>query len=204
VGAPYRVVTERLEVRCWDPSEAPQAKAAIDASLEALRPFMPWAHEEPSPVAEMAERLRGFRAAFDRDEDYIYAIWQGGEVAGGCGLHRRVGPGALELGYWIRSDLTRRGLATEMASALTRAAFAVCRVARVEIRVDPRNTASLGVPRRLGFLEEATLRRRLDPCPPGGPYNDVTVFSLLEEEFRASPLADFPLQVYDALGERIV
>jgi RimJ/RimL family protein N-acetyltransferase len=204
VPAPYRLVTERLELRCWDPREAPQLKAAMDASLEHLRAFMPWAHDEPSPVAEVAERLRGFRAGFDRDEEYPYAIWEDGEVAGGAGLHRRVGPGALELGYWIHAARTRRGLATEMASALTRAAFAACDAERVEIHVDPRNTASLGVPRKLGYVEEATLRRRLPPCPPGAPRGDLTIFSLLEEEFRASPLAAFPLEAYDAGGERIL
>jgi RimJ/RimL family protein N-acetyltransferase len=205
VPAPYRVVTERLELRCWDPSEAPQLKAAIDANLEHLREFMPWAHDEPSTVAEMTERLREFRSGFDRDEQYGYAIWRDGEVAGGCGLHRRVGPGALELGYWIHAAWTRRGLATEMASALTRAAFDVCGVERVEIHVDPRNTASLGVPRGLGYVEEATLRRRLPRCPPDAERRgDVTIFSLLEEEFRASPLAAFPLQAYDALGERVL
>jgi RimJ/RimL family protein N-acetyltransferase len=204
VGAPYRLVTERLELRCWDPSEAPQLKAAIDANLEHLREFMPWAHDEPSPVSEVAERLRGFRAEFDRDAGYFYAIWQAGEVAGGCGFHRRVGEGALEIGYWIRADRTGRGLATEMGSALTRAAFDALDVERVEIHVDPRNVASLGVPRRLGFREEATLRRRLPPCPPGAPRGDVTIFSLLEEEFRASALAAFPLEAYDAAGERII
>jgi RimJ/RimL family protein N-acetyltransferase len=204
VPAPYRVVTERLELRCWDPSEAPQVKAAIDANLEHLREFMPWAHDEPTPLAEMAERLRGFRASFDRDDDYIYGIWLHGDVSGGGGLHRRVGPGALEVGYWIHSDRTRRGLATEMASALTRAAFDLCGVERAEIHVDPRNLPSAGVPRKLGFREEATLRRRLPPCPPDAPRGDVTIFSLLEEEFRASPLAAFPVEAYDAAGERII
>jgi RimJ/RimL family protein N-acetyltransferase len=205
VPAPYRLVTERLELRCWDPSEAPQLKAAIDANLQHLREFMPWAHDEPSPVAEMADRLRAFRAGFDRDEEYPYAIWLGGEVAGGAGLHRRVGPGALEIGYWIRRERTRRGLATEMASALTRAAFDACGVERVEIHVDPRNTASLGVPRKLGFREEATLRRRLPPCPPDAQRRgDVTIFSLLEEEFRASPVAAFPVEAYDAAGTRVI
>jgi hypothetical protein len=32
----------------------------------------------------------------------------------------------------------------------------------------------------------------------------VTIFSLLEDEFRASPLAAVPLTAYDALGERVL
>jgi RimJ/RimL family protein N-acetyltransferase len=179
-------------------------KTALDGSLEHLRAWMPWAHEEPSTPAELVERVRRFRAEFDRDEGYVFGVWRHDEVVGGSGLHRRVGPGGLEIGYWIRADRTRRGLATEVASALTRAAFDVLGTERVEIHVDPRNVASLGVPRKLGFAEEATLRRRLDPCPPDAPRGDMTIFSLLDDEFRASPLAAFPLEAYDAAGGRVI
>jgi RimJ/RimL family protein N-acetyltransferase len=177
---------------------------AIDASLDHLRAWMPWAHEEPSRPAELAERLRGFRAAFDRDEQYFYGMWTGDEVAGGAGMHRRVGDGGLEIGYWARVDLTRRGLVTEAASALTRAAFELCGVERMEIRIDARNHPSLGVPRKLGYVEEATLRQRLPPCPPGARRGDLTIFSLLADEFRASPLAAFPMKAYDAAKNRIL
>ncbi len=64
----------------------------------------------------------------------------------------------------MRADATRQGIATEAAAALTRVGFEVCDADRIEIRIEPRNTASFGVPRKLGFAEEATLRRRL----PGG------------------------------------
>jgi RimJ/RimL family protein N-acetyltransferase len=204
--APYRIVTERLVLRCYDPTDAPLLKAAIDGSLEHLRAWMPWAYDDPVVVGDMAERLRRFRADFDRGEQYIYGMFTPDEreVAGGGGLHKRVGDAALEIGYWLRADRLRHGLVTEAASALTRAAFDICRVERMEIHADARNTASLRVPRRLGYREEATLRRRLPPCPPDAPRGDVTIFSLFEEEFRASPLASFPLQAYDAVGERIL
>ena len=204
--APYRIVTERLVLRCYDPTDAPLLKAAIDGSLEHLRAWMPWAYDDPVPQGQMAGRLRCFRANFDRGEEYVYGMFTPDEheVAGGTGLHKRVGDAALEIGYWLRKDQLRLGLVTEAASALTRAAFDVCGVERMEIRADARNTPSLGVPRRLGYREEATLRRRLPPCPPGAPRGDVTIFSLFEQDFRASPLAAFPLQAYDAMGERIL
>jgi RimJ/RimL family protein N-acetyltransferase len=205
VHAPYRVVTERLVLRCWAPRDAPAIKQAIDESLEHLRAWMPWAHDEPSELPDVVERLQGFRADFDRGESFIYGILDhAGEVAGGSGLHRRVGEGALEIGYWIHVARTRRGLAAEAVSALTRVAFDVCGAERVEIHVDPRNAPSAGIPRKLGYVEEATLRRRLPPCPPGEPRGDVTIFSLLEEEYLASPLAAFPVEAYDALGERVI
>ena len=49
---PYRIETERLVLRCWDPRDAPLLKDAIDSSLDHLRPWMPWAREEPKPLEE--------------------------------------------------------------------------------------------------------------------------------------------------------
>src|ERR1700750_2775354 len=129
--APYRVVTDRRGRRCWAPRDAPAVKAAIDESLEHLRAWMPWAHDEPTELPDMVERLQGFRADFDRGDQYVYGIVdRDGEVAGGAGLHRRVGDDALEIGYWIHVTRVRRGLATEAVSALTRVAFDVCGVER--------------------------------------------------------------------------
>jgi RimJ/RimL family protein N-acetyltransferase len=75
-------------------------------------------------------------------------------VLGGCGLYPRVGPGAIEIGYWLSVMHTGNGLATEAAAALTRLAFAAPGIDRVEIRCDPRNAGSARVPRRLGYRVE--------------------------------------------------
>lgn len=202
---PHRIVTERLVLRCWQPADAPLVKDAIDSSLEHLRPWLPWAHDEPRPLGAVADLLAGFRARFDRGEDYVYGIFDAGEsrVLGGSGLHTRVGEGALEIGYWIRADAVGRGYAGETAAALTRVAFALAHVDRVEIRVDPANESSLRIPRRLGFVEEATLRRRLPPLAPDGEPRDVVVFSMFAEDFRGSPVAATPLEAFDATGQGI-
>jgi RimJ/RimL family protein N-acetyltransferase len=205
---PYRIVTERLVVRCWEPRDAPLVKDAIDSSLAHLRPWMPWAHEEPQTPEAKAELLRTFRARFDLGEDFVYGILDGEDarVLGGTGLHTRVGDGAFEIGYWIRADATRRGYATEAAAALTRVAFAVAGVDRVEIRVEPGNDASLAVPRRLGFAEEATLRRRLPPNPPAAEPRDLVLFSLFAADFPQSPCAAAAasIEAYDVLGRRLL
>ncbi len=66
VSPPYRIVTGRLCIRCWHPADAPLLKDAIDSSLAHLRPWMPWAHDEPQPLEAKAELLRRFRGgAFD-------------------------------------------------------------------------------------------------------------------------------------------
>ena len=113
----------------------------------------------------------------------------------------RIGPGGLEIGYWIRASTTRQGIATESSAALTRVGLEVCCADRIEIRVDPHNEASLGVPRKLGFTEEATLKRRL-PSADSGPMRDVTIFTLFREDI--DPAIAPALRAFDALGRQLV
>src|SRR5690606_26355636 len=121
----------------------------IEISLAHLRPWMVWSHQEPITLDTRIKLLRTFRARFDSDQDFLYGIFNAdeSEVIGGTGLHPRVGPGAREIGYWVRPDRLREGYATESTAALTRVAFELEQVARVEIRCDPANTASAGVAR---------------------------------------------------------
>jgi RimJ/RimL family protein N-acetyltransferase len=201
---PYVVRTERLAIRCWDPRDAPLLKDALDTSLDHLRPWMPWAADEPTTVEAKAELLRVFRGRFDLGEDFVYGILapDEDEVIGGSGLHTRRGPGALEIGYWVRASRVGRGFAREATAALTKVAFRICGVDRVEIHVDPANEASLRIPRALGFTEEGTLRRRL-AAAEGEPPRDSVVFALFAEDVAESPVDRAELAAYDVLGRRI-
>jgi RimJ/RimL family protein N-acetyltransferase len=201
---PYRIETEQTVVRCWEPADAPLLKDAIDTSLDHLVPWMPWAIDEPQSLDAKVALLRTFRSRFDADEDFVYGIFSPDEqrALGGTGLHTRAGDDALEIGYWIRGDSIGRGLATEISAALTRAAFTIAGADRVDIRVDPANERSLRVPRKLGFVEEARLRRRLPARPPGTSARDVLVFTMLAEEFPGSPAEErsAAFAAYDAAG----
>ena len=202
---PYRITTERLTIRCWDPRDAPLAKQAVDESVEHLRPWMPWAQDEPQPLDQKVQLLRRFRGQFDLGQDFVYGIFSAdeSEVLGGSGLHTRVGQDAFEIGYWIRSSRARQGLVTEAVAALTRAGFEVAGAEWVEINVDPENTASLGVPRKLGFREEATLRRRVS-AGRRAPRRDTVIFTLFRDELDGTPVADAQLEAFDAAGRRVL
>ena len=201
--APYRIETERLVLRCYEPRDAPLLKEAIDSSLDHLRPWMPWVAAEPQTLEEKTELVKLFRASFDSGENFTYAIFSAdeAELFGGTGLHPRIGPGGLEIGYWIRASAVRQGFATESSAALTRVGFEVCGADRIEIRIEPGNEASFRVPRKLGFVEEATLRRRL-PAREGGPLRDVTIFTLFREDFEPASAPD--VEAFGARGERVL
>jgi RimJ/RimL family protein N-acetyltransferase len=202
--APYRIETERLVIRCYEPADAARLKEAVDSSLEHLRPWMPWAESEPQTLEEKTDLMKYFRSSFDTGENFTYGIFRSGEaeLLGGTGLHERIGPGGLEIGYWIRANATRQGYVTESTAALTRVGFEICEADRIEIRVEPGNDASMGVPRKLGFLEEATLRRRLPGRAGGGPLRDVTIFTMFREDF--DPAVAPALRAFDAAGRQLI
>jgi RimJ/RimL family protein N-acetyltransferase len=203
-GPAYRIHTHRLVLRCWQPLDAPLLKAAIDANLEHLRPWMPWAQQEPEALQVKIERLRRFRGEFDLGRDFVYGVFNRNEtqVLGGSGLHCRVGEGAREIGYWIHKDHINQGLATEVTAALTRVAFTIDQVTRIEVHCDPANVRSAAVPRKLGFRHEAILRQRI--LGVDGKLRDTMVWTLLADEYPASPAAAAELEAFDVVGQRLL
>ncbi len=181
-GPAYRVVTPRAVIRCWNPADAALIKDAVDVSIDHLRPWMPWAAHHPQPLQDSIELLRRFRGQFDLGQDYTYGIFTPDEtmVLGGTGLHPRGGEGAREIGYWIRADQVNRGYATEVAAALTRVGFEIEKLRRIGIHCVVENVRSAAVPPKLGYIHEATLRRRIRH---EDGFHDEMVWTMLAEEY---------------------
>lgn len=206
-GPAYRIVTPRLTIRCWDPLDAPRLKEAVDSSLAHLRPWMPWAAHHPAPLQSTIDLLRRFRGDFDLGHDYVYGIFSRHEtlgdespVVGGTGLHPRGGEGSREIGYWIRADQTNQGFATEVSAALTRVAFEIEALRRVGIHCVVENARSAAIPAKLGYIHEATLRRRIRH---DDTFHDEMVWTLLVEDYPGSPASQLPFEAYDAAGRLI-
>ncbi len=199
----YRIRSERLVIRCWDPRDAPRLKEAVDRSREHLRPWMTWARGGPEPVQATIELLRQFRGQFDLGQDFAFGIFDRDEsrVLGACGLHTRIGEGAREIGYWIHKDFTGQGLATEATAALVKVAFEIEGVTRLEIRCDPANVASAAIPRKLGFTLEATLRKRRH-FP--GQRRDTMIWSLLRQDYPNTPAAGAAIRAFDVMGRPLL
>ena len=175
-------------------------KTAEDESRDHLRPFMLWADRGPESFGEVVDKLRLFRSWFDAGEDFFFGVFSrdDGTCVGGTGLHPRVGKGGLEIGYWVHANHLRKGYATEVAGALTRAAFELGRMRWVEIRCATRNIPSAAVPPKLGFVHEATLKERL--VLPNGEVDDVLVFTMLSRDYATSAAKRIAYTAFDGAG----
>ena len=171
----------QVTLRRFRPEDADALERAIDESLDQLLPWMPWAakHSRES-VLEYLDRSR---AEWESGASYNYAITADGVLVGSCALMRRIGPGGREIGYWLHSDWTGRGLMTAAAAELTCEAFRLPGTTHVEIHHDEANRASAGVPRRLGFT---LVSRTVDTEPPDSPGDSgVTVVQRIDREAAA-------------------
>ena len=156
---PTRVQTPRLLLRCWQHDEAAILGDLVESNVEHLRPWMPWIKFEPQTVTERVALIETWTRQWEDDGGVVFGTFFDGFAIGSCGLQRRIGAGALDIGYWIADDHTRRGFATEITSALTTTAFDIAGIERVEVHTDEANEASAGVPAKLGFHRDRVIER---------------------------------------------
>jgi RimJ/RimL family protein N-acetyltransferase len=162
----------QASLRRWRRDDAAALLTAVMESQQHLRPWMPWADHYGEDRA--AEYLRECDAQWASGDAFTYAIIVGDQIVGSTGLHRRVGDGGLEIGYWVHGEWTGRGIATDAVAALTDAALALPGIDRVEIYHDAANVASGRIPAKLGYTRLGEQPARdLWPPAPGETGTDV-------------------------------
>jgi len=199
----YRIETERLVIRCYEPADVLMMHAAITGSHAHLRPWIPWARQEPKDLDWMISFIRLFRGQFDLGQDAVYGIFDktGTEQIGGTGLHNRIGKDAREIGYWINVKHINQGYATEAVRALIKIGFGIEQLSRLEIRCDPENVFSRRIPLRLGFRHEMTLRN--NSTDGDGRPADLMVWTLSRREYEGAGAEDIALRAFDFMGRAI-
>ena len=199
----YRIRTSRCVIRCYNPTDAFQLENSITESLDHLLPWMPFASAEPEPIIAKIERLRRMRSNFDQNLDFAYGVFndESTQLIGSTGLHPRIGAGAIEIGFWIHKNYINQGYASEVTSALTRIAFEINKVDRVEIHCSVENLRSAAIPRKLGYLHEATLQKR---SFANGLSSDQMIWSLFANEYPNTPSAHIELAAFDAAERKIL
>ena len=183
---PTRVVTPSFVLRVMTASDVPVWKHALEASDVHLRPWTPWVIDGRVPGLTLEQRLEIDADAFASSERWVYGIFNSdeSEVIGGCGLYPRVGPRAVEIGYWVAAAHTRKGIARQATLELTRLAFASSDIDHIDVRCEERNEVSARVASGLGY-------RMIDPAKsdappiPGSESTPLQTWRMTREEFSA-------------------
>ncbi len=152
IAPPERIEIDGLLLRRWAPDDLQASLDAINASFEHLHAWMDWL-PEPRTMEQQREFFDRFCSSWPAERACNYGIFDiaDGTVVGAIGVHDRVGPGALEIGYWCHVAHTGKGVITRAARELTRILLELEGIERVEIHCDAANVRSAAVPERLGY-----------------------------------------------------
>ncbi len=125
----------------------------VAANQGRLSAWMAWADPSAGTVEEQLRRLPRTIANWEAGTSFLYLATHPGTGMhlGNFGLERRIGPGALEIGYWLAEDATGYGYATAGAGLLTDTALSLGGIERTEIHCDAANLRSQRVAERLGY-----------------------------------------------------
>jgi RimJ/RimL family protein N-acetyltransferase len=169
--------TERLTIRAPQWGDGADVNAAIRESAGELRPWLPFAENIPS-LEESEASVRKARLKFMERSDLMLHLRDKitDEFVGSSGLHRiDWNARCFEIGYWVRTSRSGKGLVTEAVRGIEQFAILHLQANRLEIRCDARNVRSAKVAERLGYTLEGVLRRIKQDRT--GVWVDTMIFS---------------------------
>ena len=173
--------TERLRIRPMTPADAPLVYAY--RSLPEVARFQSW---QPRSVEEVTQRfiVHATQPPHEPDTWYPFAIelTSNGVLVGDCAIHLLSDIRQVELGITLAPGFQRQGYATEAVRGVLRHVFEDLGKHRAVASVDPRNTASMSLMRRVGFRLEGHL---VQSVWFHGEWADDVVFGLLASEYKA-------------------
>ncbi len=176
--------TERFLLRPFRRRDIDPLFQAVCASKRELAAYLPWAtkaYSRASAAGFVKDSIQSWRET----KAYDFAIRRPDEPMRHLGnvsiwhVSRPFRSG--EIGYWIRTDETGSGIATEAARALLRIGFEELNMHRLVVRVAIGNVSSERIAGKLGFVQEGVLREEIRV---GDRWMDHSVWGLLDHEYR--------------------
>ncbi len=180
---PDQFATERLLIRAPRVGDGKMLYEAVMESLEHLKPWMPWAHNEVALENEEGIARRMHADFLARQDLPLFLLKKdSGEFVGGSGLHRfDWDVPRFEIGYWVRASFAGKGYISEAVAGIANFAFEKLFAERVEIKMDESNIRSWRVAERCGFKLEGVLRNEARTVD--GDLRDTRVYSMIRGEW---------------------
>ncbi|MGN7471248.1 GNAT family N-acetyltransferase [Brevibacillus sp. SAFN-007a] len=175
----HSLSTERLLLRPMQPADAPalftfwsDPNVSKHMNIEAMT---------RTKQAEDMISLINDLCAKDQACRWSIVLKDSGETIGSCGFNSfDFDHGRTEIGYELGYPYWGKGYATEAVRAVIGYGFFQLGLNRVEAKVEPENSGSIRVLRKLGFAEEGLLRQYEKS---NGQFVDLLIFSLLRDEW---------------------
>jgi ribosomal-protein-serine acetyltransferase len=164
-------------IRPYEATDAEALWQAVRESVADVHPWLEWCHPGYSMADAVLWATSRAQLMAERREFTFAIVGEGGRFLGGCGvnqlhpLHR-----FANLGYWVRSSATGRGVASEAVLQAAEFAFRETDLVRLEIVCAVENRRSQRVAERAGALREGVLRNRLQLH---GRAVDAVMYSLI-------------------------
>ena len=167
IDVPLPIKTPRLTIRDIRPGDGQALYEAKKESLEELKHWMTWAQGGAEGLSQEQDEVlcRVKHAEFIKREDMMMLAFdnQTNAFVAATGFHRNNWQvPSFEIGFWVRSSLAGKGLATELTTALSRYAFEALQARRVSIFHAEGNIGSQRVIEKVGFAYEG-LEKNSDP-----------------------------------------
>jgi ribosomal-protein-serine acetyltransferase len=173
----FKYAENNIIIRPYQESDIDDLFEAAYESRSQIYPWLVWCHPNYSRD-ESKSWILSRPEAWKADTDYSFAIRekQRDRYLGGVGFNlvNRL-HSFCNLGYWIRSSATGKGIATAAVQLAAKFGFAELKLNRLEILVAIDNTASQKVAEKAGALREGILRKRL---LVHGKAHDAVMYSL--------------------------
>lgn len=199
----YKIVTDRVVIRCYQAGDGAMLKKSVDESIEHLLPWMPWAKFEPETVDLKEDRVVQFRKRFLANEDYTLGIFnpEETELLGSTGLHTRLSGNALEIGYWVNVNHAGKGLCTHVVTALTKVGFEVEGLDSMLIKCEVENLASSRVAIKCGYYLTGTQANFSNPYD--STLRTMSIYEINRGQYLKNPVT-IPLKVCDIHGNLLL
>ncbi len=177
--------TDRLYLRIIDKRHAQTVFSFIERNKSFLEPWEPLRKPEYYTLQYQLQLLANERRR--AEEGSMFKVWlfakeYGGDHAVGAISLNNIIRGVFQschVGYRMDHGLLNRGYMTEALAAVIDHAFHTLKLHRLEANIMPRNTASLKVVEKLGFVREGLARQYLKI---NGKWEDHIHMVLLNEE----------------------